>query len=55
MGLIAIVFFASWMGLLEGFLGIDYQVWNLSTYVELCPDRIVRAWPAQSQPLHLFS
>jgi len=43
MGLIAIVFFASWMGLLEGFLGINYQVWNLSTYVELCPDRIVRA------------
>lgn len=45
MGLISITFFASWMWLLEGFLGIDYQVWNLSTYVALCPDRILRAIP----------
>lgn len=45
MGLITITFFAAWMWLLEGFAGIDYQVWNLSTYVELCPDRIVRAIP----------
>ena len=33
------------MWLMEGFLGIDYQVWNLSTYVRLSPFRIVRAIP----------
>ena len=45
MGLICIVFFGAWMWLMEAFLGIDYQVWNLSTYVQLSPARIVRAIP----------
>ena len=45
MGIICLIFFGTWMWMLEGFLGIDYQVWNLSTYVQLSPARIVRAVP----------
>lgn len=45
MGLIAIVFFGAWMWLMEGYLGINYQVWNLSTYVQLSPARILKAIP----------
>lgn len=29
----------------EGFLGINYQVWNLSTYLRFSPDRILAAIP----------
>lgn len=45
MALITITFVGAWMWLLEAFLGIDYQVWCLSTYVELSPARILRAIP----------
>ena len=44
-GLVCIIFFGAWMWAMEGFLGIDYQVWCLSTYVRLTPFRIVRAIP----------
>ena len=44
-GLICVVFVFVWMGLLEGFLGIDYQVWNLATYLAITPMRIIRAIP----------
>ena len=45
MGLICVTFVFVWLGLLEGFLGINYQVWNLSTYLKICPMRILRAIP----------
>lgn len=45
MALVAVGFFGIWMWAMEAFLGIDYQVWNLSTYVRLSPDRIVKAIP----------
>lgn len=44
-GLICAVFVFVWLALLEGFLGINYQVWNLSTYLKLSPLRITRAIP----------
>lgn len=45
MGIIALVFVGAWLRLLEGFLGINYQVWNLSTYLQFAPMRITRAIP----------
>ncbi|RHP47978.1 hypothetical protein DWZ40_05290 [Clostridium sp. AF32-12BH] len=45
MGLICVTFVFVWLGLLEGFLGINYQVWKLSTYLKICPMRILRAIP----------
>ncbi len=45
MGLIVAVFFGVWMTMIEGFLGINYQVWNLSTYLKPSPERIVKAIP----------
>lgn len=44
-GLIAISFVFIWLWLMEGFAGINYQVWNLSTYLKISPMRIVRAIP----------
>ena len=44
-GLIAILFVFIWLWLMEGFAGINYQVWNLSTYLKISPMRIVRAIP----------
>ena len=45
MGLIAVCFFGLWMTAMEGFFGINYQVWNLSTYLEPSPERIIKAIP----------
>ena len=45
MGLMVLGFVGIWMRLLEGFAGINYQVWNLSTYLQFAPMRIVRAIP----------
>lgn len=45
MGLICVTFVFVWLNLLEGFLGINYQVWNLSTYLKMCPMRVLRAIP----------
>lgn len=44
-GLITVVFVFTWLSLIEGFAGINYQVWNLSTYLKMSPMRIVRAIP----------
>ena len=45
LALVTVCFFGLWMTALEGFLGIDYQVWNLSTYLKPSPARIVKALP----------
>ena len=45
MGLIAVCFFGLWMTAMEGFFGINYQVWNLSTYLEPSPKRIIKSIP----------
>jgi alpha/beta superfamily hydrolase len=45
MALIVVIFVFTWLWLIEGFLGINYQVWNLSTYLKMSPMRIVRAIP----------
>ena len=45
MGLIIVTFVFTWLWLIEGFAGINYQVWNLSTYLKMSPMRIVRAIP----------
>ena len=45
MGVIAVSFIAALLWLAEGFLGINYQIWNLSTYLKISPMRIVRAIP----------
>lgn len=44
-GFICVTFVFVWLWLLEGFLGINYQVWNLSTYLKMSPMRIIRAIP----------
>lgn len=44
-GIIAIVFVFTWLWIIEGFAGINYQIWNLSTYLKISPMRIVRAIP----------
>lgn len=45
MGIIVLTFVGVWMRLIEGFAGINYQVWNLSTYLQFAPMRITRAIP----------
>ena len=40
---IAIIFI--WLAAVEGFLGINYQVWNLSDYLGVSPERFIRAIP----------
>lgn len=45
LALVTVCFFGLWMTTMEGFLGIDYQVWNLSTYLKPSPVRIVKALP----------
>jgi hypothetical protein len=45
MALIVVSFFGLWMTAMEGFMGIDYQVWNLSTYLKPSPARIIKAIP----------
>lgn len=40
-----VIFFGVWMAAVEGFMGINYQVWNLSTYLRPSPARIVKAIP----------
>ncbi len=45
LALVTVCFFGLWMTAMEGFLGIDYQVWNLSTYLKPSPVRIVKALP----------
>lgn len=40
---ITIVFI--WLAAAEGYLGINYQVWNLSDYIEASPQRILKAIP----------
>ena len=45
MGLAIVIFVFTWLSLIEGFAGINYQVWNLSTYLKMSPMRIVRAIP----------
>ena len=44
-GLVCTAFFGLWMTAMEGFMGIDYQVWNLSTYLKPSPERVVKAIP----------
>jgi hypothetical protein len=34
-----------WLGAIEGYAGINYQVWNLSTYLRMSPGRFVRSIP----------
>jgi len=45
MGIIAAIFVFTWLWLIEGFAGINYQVWNLSTYLKISPMRITRSIP----------
>lgn len=45
MGLVVLTFVGVWLRLIEGFAGINYQVWNLSTYLQFAPMRITRAIP----------
>lgn len=44
-GVIVAIFVFTWMSLIEGFAGINYQVWCLSTYLKMSPMRLVRAIP----------
>ncbi len=45
MGILIVAFFGLSMTAMEGFLGIDYQIWNLSTYLKPSPARIIKAIP----------
>jgi alpha/beta superfamily hydrolase len=45
MAMIIAVFVFTWLWLIEGFAGINYQVWCLTTYLKMSPMRIVRAIP----------
>ena len=44
-GLVCVCFFGLWMTAMEGFMGINYQLWNLSTYLKPSPERIIKAIP----------
>ena len=45
LGVIAVSFAGLLMTAVEGYLGINFQVWNLSTYLKPSPLRIVRSIP----------
>lgn len=45
LALVTVCFFGLWMTAMEGFFGINYQVWNLSTYLKPSPVRIIKAIP----------
>lgn len=45
LGVIVILIIFVWLWLIEGFLGINYQVWNLADYCAASPERLVRAIP----------
>lgn len=45
MGIATIIFFCTWMWLLEEFAGINYQVWSLATYLKPSGMRLIRAIP----------
>ncbi len=45
MGILILIIIFTWMWLIEGFLGINYQIWNLSTYLRMPAMRIPRAIP----------
>lgn len=45
MGVIIAVFVFTWLSLIEGFAGINYQIWCLATYLKMSPMRLVRAIP----------
>lgn len=45
LGVMVTTFFGLWMTAMESYLGINYQVWNLSTYLKPCGYRVVRSIP----------
>lgn len=45
LGLAVVCFFGLWMTAMEGYFGISYQVWNLSTYLKPSPERVVKSIP----------
>ena len=45
LGLVTCGFVGIWLWAVEGFFGINYQVWNLSTYLRFSPSRIIAAIP----------
>lgn len=45
LAVIVVCFFGLWMTAMEGFFGINYQVWNLSTYLKPSPERIIKSIP----------
>lgn len=45
LALVTVCFFGLWMTAVEGFMGINYQVWNLSTYLKPSPVRIIKSIP----------
>ena len=45
LGVAVTAFFGLWMTAMEAYLGIDYQVWNLSTYLKPSGLRVIRAIP----------
>ena len=44
-GVIVMTIIFVWLWIVEGFLGINYQVWNLADYLPASPERLVRAIP----------
>lgn len=44
-GVIVMTAIFVWLWLVEGFLGINYQVWNLADYCAASPERILRSIP----------
>ncbi|ETA79479.1 alpha/beta fold hydrolase [Youngiibacter fragilis] len=44
-GIICVTAVFVWLAIIESVLGINYQVWNLSTYLKLSPARFIRAIP----------
>lgn len=45
LGAVSVTFALLWVNAVEDFAGINYQVWNLSTYLRVSPERLVRAIP----------
>ena len=44
-GVIVMTVIFVWLWIVEGFLGVNYQVWNLADYLPASPERLVRAIP----------
>lgn len=44
-GIIAVIFFGLYMTALEAYLGVNFQIWNLATYLKPSGERVLKSIP----------